>query len=262
MIPDGYGNDEAFLFATEIGHDPTADVWRIVVDPDESLVGPATDREVSALRAADCERVTTETGYAYRGQLLLSAGVVTLLNGQLVLLQRDADAPSDPGRWQSPAGRCDGPPGETALREFYEELLVFEGDTPVFIEYGGRSTDYEAVYQSRLESVAGPTDPDAWARYRGTVPEAVADEFATVELVYGDDTYTDEMLAVFDEASSTLELRYLVAAGVSAPERLRFVDPEYGRRVERFEPAAVAGMTDELVPADAALAERLYSRLG
>ena len=260
MNPETGGNDEVFLFATEISHDTATDTWRLEVDPDSSLVGPATDRDVAALRTADCERVATDSGYAYRGRLLFSAGVVVLLNGQLVLLQRDAGAPYDPGRWQSPAGRCDGPPGETALRELYEELLVFEGDTPVFIEYGDRSADFEKIYQSRLASVGGPTNSEAWARYRGTVPAHIDDAFATVELVYGDTTYTGEMLAVFDEANSTLELRYLLASSVADPDSLRFLDPEYDRRIDRFTPSAVAGMAD-LAPADAALAQRLYPQL-
>jgi 8-oxo-dGTP pyrophosphatase MutT (NUDIX family) len=253
------GDDRAFLCASRIAYDAPEDEWRIEVDPESPLVGPAADVDASALRESEVDRVGTERGYEYRGRLLFSAGVVVLVNGRVVLVRRDPDAPSDPGRWQSPAGRCEEPPGDTALRELYEELVVLEGDRPAFVVYDERSREFEGTYRSTLRRIDRPEPPSEWNRYRGSVPEAAAELSSTVAMEYGERTHTAEMVPFFDERNATLELRYVLAIEVPEPETLRFLDPEFGRTVRRFDPATVVGMDDrDLVPMERYLAETLY----
>lgn len=261
MIPDRFGNDEAFLFATEIEHDKSRNVWTIRVDPDCCLVGPAVDRDIKTLRTSHHDLTETSTGEQYSGRLLFSAGVVLLLNGKLVLLRRGPNAPSDPEKWQSPAGRCDGLPSETALSELYEELVVFENDHPVFVTYGERSNSLEPSYESALQRVDYYVEPDEWNRYSGTVPAPAKELLATIELEYGTEVYTDEMVAFFDQDASTLELRYVLKTEVATPSTIKCLDSEFGRTVELFEPETVIIMDDKLVSTQAYLAEVLYPDL-
>lgn len=266
MIPDRYGDDQVFLFATEVEHDTAAEEWYIRVDPEDRLVGPAVDRDVATLRASDTRRVDTDTGYAYRGGILFSAGAVLVVNGQLVLLERDNAAPSDPGLWQSPAGRCEEQPGVTGYRELYEEVAIVEGDRPVFIEPTSDdwSAPFEGTYAETLRRCGFEAPPDEWVHYRGTVPAAARSQTATVITEYGSQRYTCEMIAFFDEESSTLELRHPVAIEVDDPAALEFADGEFDRTVRRFPPEEVVSMADDgdLVPTDTYLAETLYHRLG
>lgn len=261
MIPDEYGNDEAFLFATEIEHEISRNMWTIRVDPDSCLVGPAVDHDIKTIRDSNHDSTKTATGSRYNGRLLFSAGVVLLLNGQLVLLRRGANAPSDPGKWQSPAGRCDGPPGETALSELYEELVVLEGGCPVFVTHGERSKSFEPTYESALRRINHYVEPSKWNRYLGKRPLPAKDLFATVKLEYGAQSYTDKMVAFFDEDTSTLELRYVLETEVATPSTLKCVDSEFGRTVEMFAPSTVGKMNNKLVPTDAYLADTLYHNI-
>jgi 8-oxo-dGTP pyrophosphatase MutT (NUDIX family) len=262
MISDTYDDDEAFLFATRIEHTADEGRWTIYVDPDEHLVGPATDLSVDTLRESGHDCVKTDGQRSYRGRLLFSAGVVLLVNGQPVLLQRGPGAPSDPGKWQSPAGRCEHPPGETALKEFYEELVVLEDDRPVFVTYDGQSGEFKSTYELTLQHIGRHTSPEKWSRYRGTIPDVAVDQVSTVELTFGEQLYTDEMVAFFDENNSTLELRYVIEIETPTPERMEFLDGEFDRTVRRFDPAKVCEMDpDDLVPTDAYLADKLYPKL-
>lgn len=265
MIPDGYGDDEGFLFATEIEHDTVADEWYVRVEPESHLAGPAADIDVSTLRTTETRRVETDTGVEYHGRLLFSAGAVVVVNGQVVLIHRDSAAPSDPEKWQSPAGRCEEPPGETGFRELYEELIVLEEGNPVFIEATAAdwTQAFEETYEATLQRRGYESPPAEWTRYRGTVPDAARRQLATVILEYGSRRRTSEMLAFFDESNSTLELRHPIAVDVETPSALQFVDGEFDRTIRRFPPAAVAAMDrEDLVPTDAHLADTLYPALG
>lgn len=266
MIPDKYGDDRAFLFATEIEHHPAAERWHIRVDPDDRLVGPAVDLDVETLQASKPRWIDTDTGYAYRGRILFSAGVVLVVNGQIVLLKRDSAAPSDPGQWQSPAGRCEEQPGVTGFRELYEEIAIAEGDRPVFIEPTADdcSASFEGVYKETLRRCGFETSPDELVRYPGTVPAAARNQTATVITEYDSERYTCDMLAFFDEERSTLECRHPVAIEVDDPTALEFTDGEFDRVVRRFPPEDVISMAadGDLVPTDTHLAQTLYPRFG
>jgi len=261
MIPDEYGNDEAFLFASEIEHDIPQNRWIVRVNPDCCLVGPAVDRDVECIRNSEHNSTVTGSGKRYNGRLLFSAGVVLLLNGQLVLLRRGPNALTNPEKWQSPAGRCDAPPGKTALSELYEELVVIEDDQPVFIIYEGLSDSFEQTYEAALRRVDRYVEPAQWSRYSGSVPSQAEDFLAKIDFEYGTQQYSNEMVAFFNEEASTLELRHIIEVDVSNPETLRCIDSEYGREVGLFDLDALDDVDDELVPTDAHLRKILYPSL-
>ena len=62
---------------------------------------------------------------------LLSAGAFLWAGGKLVLLKKDAKAPTCAGCLTEPAGRCDTLPGLTAMRELNEELLAISEESNV-----------------------------------------------------------------------------------------------------------------------------------
>lgn len=261
MIPDEYADDEAFVLASEIRYRED-DGWTVRVEPDGAVAGPETDRSVTAVQSASLERTETESGVRWTGDILVSSGVIALLNGELAMLWRDDDAPSDAECWQSPAGRCEGPPGETALREFYEELVVIEDGRPAFVQVDERSAAYEEEYEAALRRVDRHAPPADWRRYDAEVPPAAEPFLETVEVTFGTQQWTETMLCFFDEEASTLELRFVVATDVEDPEALELLDGEFDRHVERFDPATAAAMDrDDLVPTDAHLAETLYPAL-
>lgn len=260
VIPAEYGDDEAFVLASDLVHD--AEGWTVRVDGEPVVAGPETDRPLEAVRDASPARTDADDGVRWTGEILLSSGVVVLLNGELAMLWRDDDAPEDAHRWQSPAGRCEGPPGETGLREFYEELVVLEGGRPAFVRFDERSPDYEDEYEAALRRVDRHAPPVEWERYEARVPEAAEPHLETVEVTCGDERWTDELLVFLDEDASTLECRFVVAVDVDDPQSLELLDGEFDRRVERHAPADVVAMDrDDLVPTDAYLADALYPDL-
>lgn len=239
LVPEEIGDDRAFLYATGITYDAAEDRWTIRIDPESHLAGPEGDVDIETLRNATLQREQSGTKTRYIGKILFSAGVALRLDGNGVLLRRGENAETDPGKWTSPAGRCDHPPLETALKEFYEELVVLDGKTrqPVFITVDGPSGEFESVYRSSLSAAGIETDPEEWVRFEGVTPEGIREEYATVVTEYGDERFESDMLAYFNEAANTLELR--LAVSVETPPEtdastLHFEDVEFDRDIARF----------------------------
>lgn len=265
LVPDSIPDDRAFLYATELTHDRARNEWTLRIDPDACLAGPAGETAVETIRNAPLERTEDETGETvrYTGRILFSAGVVLVLDGKQVLLRRGDHAPTAPGKWTSPAGRCDGPPWDTALKEFYEELVILIGDDrPLFVTVGDASEHFRDVYASSLAATGWAGPPADWRSLPATTIAAAGDHYETIRTEYGVETFESEMLAYFDDASNTLELRLALAVEMPPDlplETFTFRDPEFGREIRRFGPAALEAKraAGALVPTDAYLVATL-----
>jgi len=264
LIPDEIPDDRAFLYATELTHDRTRDRWTLRIDPDSCFAGPAGEMEIEAIRTASLDRTESADTIQYTGRILFSAGVVLVFDGKLVLLRRGDRAPVDPGKWTSPAGRCEEPPLDTALKEFYEELVIRYGTDgrPVFVTAGDASARFTDVYASSLATTDGSETKDDWLTLPGITLETVRDHYTTIRTEYGDETFSSEMLAYFNEASNTFELRLAIA--VETPPELEttaftFYDAEFDRQIDRFGPEELEAKRNagELVPTDEYLVANL-----
>jgi 8-oxo-dGTP pyrophosphatase MutT (NUDIX family) len=244
--------DEVFFYAREIHHDERTDEWTVQLDSENCLTGysddvdfsPSVD-EISGRSLASHEEGETTV---YEGPVLLSAGVVLCVNDRFVLFERDADAPVDPLRWTSPAGRCDTTPRRTALKELYEELLVIADGRPALI-VPPEGDAHEDVYDETLRRNGIHSPPEDWVRLRADVPEQFRHLYARVTTAYGEDRYVDEFWPFLDEASSTLELRkvYRIEPGEEVGS-LQFEDGEYGRKTEVVTEGELVAMDrDDLV---------------
>lgn len=254
--------DELFFYANRLVYDGETDRWEIHVDPDDCLTGYADAVDVSHPIAAieDSEPTVRNEGsrVVYEGRLLFSAGVILLIDGHVVLLYRDAEAPVDPCKWTSPAGRCDNTPGRTALQELYEELLVVSDGRPVHIAVPDRET-LTGPYQRTLRNNGIYASTTDWETVTAGCPPDYEPVVSTVETHYGDETAVDEFWAYFNTDSSVLELRYIIE--ISTPDSIpmiRFEDGEYDRQTALFTHDELQAIpTEDLVPANAAFRDRL-----
>lgn len=254
LIPEQYEDDEVFAFASEVVHDRNIDSWTIRIDPDEYLVGDTTGPTVDELRTERPSQTESGDRTVYRGRILVSAGVVTVVDTEYVLCRRSAEAPTDPGLWTSPAGRLDHDPASTARKEFYEELVLCVSETPVFVDLPGSEGVFEATYETTLRRVDASHSPETWYRFDAKTPERWRPHLSTVVTEFGSERWRDELFAFYDESANTLELRMVVSVDLRASlaDDVWFRDGEYDRPVRRFSRDALVGMPDDdLVPTDA-----------
>ncbi|MDG5777956.1 NUDIX hydrolase [Haloarculaceae archaeon H-GB2-1] len=249
--------DELFFYAKRVVADDEG--WRIDVDPAHCLTGYADEVDVAyPLRELGVDERRIANGRTvYEGRIPFSAGVVLLVEGTFVMLYRDADAPSDPCKWTSPAGRCDHDPTQTAYRELYEELLVRANGRPAVVEVGDESA--VARYETTLRERGFDHPREQWLRLPASVPDRYDSLHVPVETHYGDERHVGRFWPYWDDAKETLELRTILE--IQRPgdgPSLSFSDPEYGRRVEQFTLDDLLSLSsDELVPANAALREEI-----
>ncbi len=103
-------------------------------------------------------------GHVVYTQLKVGAGALIVRRGELLLLQRPAEAAAFPAAWNLPAGYCeaDEPPRQTAIRETAEETgLTIETGRLVdayFFDDDPRGNGLLLVYESRV--VGGELRPD------------------------------------------------------------------------------------------------------
>lgn len=265
LVPDRYEDDTVFAAAERVVHDHEANRWTLRVDPGEGLVGDPVGTSVRDVQAERPERTTDGDVTVLEGPVLFSAGVVTLVDDRFALLYRDADAPTAPERWTSPAGRGDYDPGTTALKEFYEELLIVEDGTPVFVTFDERSSELEDAYAAALRGIGITTPPSEWHRVTGTTPERYRPHLSTVVTEIDSERYTDEMLVYYDEDANTLECRFVIAVDlpIDRGAALSFHDGEFDRTVRRFTRSEYCNLDrTDLVPTDAYLAHEVVPTIG
>lgn len=255
-------DDSAYFRAERVVVDDAKDRWTIHVDPEDRLVA-RNETDVDGLTVSGIQRTTptiTEDGSrtVYQGPVLFSGGVIVRINGQFVLIYRDAGAGTSPKMWTSPAGRGDRDPATTALKEFYEELAVVAGGDPVLVDVENRSEAFEDVYERTLETVGDYAPPDEWIRVSESVPDRVENALTTVITKYGSQRFEDRMLATYVPETNTVELRFFVDVQLEADD-IEWYDAELGRRVERFTSEEVKELAanETLVPPDRNLLQQL-----
>lgn len=236
IVPDSYDDDTVFLFASRLIHHRDPARWDIVVDPEHCLAG-AVGPPVSAIQSETPAIDDPGDRVVYEGRILLSAGVVFVLNGNHVLIERGPDAPTAPGQWTSPAGRCEHDPGTTALTEFYEELALTAGEHPVFVTWGERSDAYVETYRETVQQLGHDIPPTEWREFDAGVPDSFARHLSTVTTTYGDQEFSDEMLTYYVPETNTLELRFVLRVDVPGDvlETISLHDVEYDRTVALFD---------------------------
>ncbi|GAA1069304.1 hypothetical protein GCM10009647_091480 [Streptomyces sanglieri] len=259
LVPETYASDTVFLYASKVVHDLETDRWTLYIDPENCLAGEDTT-DVETLRNESPTISEEGSQRIFEGRMLFSSGIVFLVNDRFTLLQRDEAAPSDPGRWTSPAGRCEHDPATTALEEFYEELVATTDERPMFVRWDGRSGEYVETYQSTLSKLGNDTPADKWRSIRATVPNPFRQFFSTVVTQYGEREFRDELLTYYDEDANTLEFRFVLRISPSSEleSQLTFTDGEFNRDVDLFTLEEVQSMSSEnLVPTDAYIAREI-----
>ncbi len=190
----------------------------------------------------DCLVSDLQAG-AHDGLSLLSSGVFLWIDNEMVLLRRDAKAPSLAGYLTEPAGRCDALPLKTGLRELNEELLVLSGGAKLAFVYDEALAD-EAVAIKKSQGCLGT--PIELAQLE--VPDH-GDSLIRIVCVYLDGRLTETILGphFFDRRHNTLEVRVALSLSPNQYPDIALVDGEpYGRDVGLFAPSDLTG--DLLTP--------------
>lgn|GEM_PF-1874392 len=245
-------DDTVFFYATKVEKNSDL-IWSVDVDPAACLVSMAANTEglptVNDLREGSLQKTVEHDRIIYQGKVLLSSGIILAVNGKILMLLRDDEAPVDPLKWTSAAGRCDREPFLTALKEFYEEVILFDrvSGKPVFVIFPENDYLEEAkeIYRTTLARKGFKHLVTEWVFINADVDchhsslfQQVRTRFTSGEIT-GDGTpeiFTDMFFPFMDEENNTLELRLL--ASVSIPDKtefqLAFCDGEYKRTVKLF----------------------------
>ncbi|APW99507.1 hypothetical protein CHINAEXTREME_17805 [Halobiforma lacisalsi AJ5] len=261
LVPETYDDDTVFLYASKVVHNTETDTWIVHIDPDNRLAG-VDNTPLEEIRNADPTVTTEGTREIYEGKILFSAGVIFLVNDRIALLQRDEEAPADPGKWTSPAGRCEHDPGTTALKEFYEELVITANERPVFVQWCGCSDEHFETYRNALSELGKNEPINDWQTVRAETPESFRSYFSTVRTKYDGRHFRDDLLTYYDTDANTLEFRFVLRITPS-PEfasSLTFADGEFNRDIGLFDPKTLQSMSsDDLVSMDAYFARKVLS---
>lgn len=182
---------------------------------------------------------------------LLSAGVFLWAGGKLVLLKKDAKAPTCAGCLTEPAGRCDALPGLTAMRELNEELLVVSEEsnaaerttTSVALALvHGAYISQEHAERIKTEQLTKRSPHPMAIEYVGLdhafhAPQVTGEdsEFTRVVEVYVDGVFMETLVGphFFDLDHNTLEVRLALDLRHANLSHCTFQDGEdYGRDVQ------------------------------
>lgn len=230
--------DAVYYYATEVRRDTEEGRWELHVDPEDCLV--ALNEEVNeyfdlslpTVGAVEAEPVTHRTEgdtEVLEGRILLGGGVIPIVDGALVLIFRDAQAPAAPLRWTAADGRVDSTLTRTTFGEFYEELLVFQDGTPTYVDVP-EAPDMRETYAETLDE-NGYEVPDPLPTLEGRVPDTYRAAYDPVETHFGDQRYDGEFWVNWDTDVGRFGVNQIVA--FDGPN-LTFADGEFGRCVERF----------------------------
>lgn len=182
---------------------------------------------------------------------LLSAGAFLWAGGKLVLLKKDAKAPTCAGCLTEPAGRCDAMAGLTAMRELNEELLVISEESNAE-ERTTTSVALAFVHGTHISSEHAERIKTEQLTKRSPHPMAI--EYVVLDNVAsqtaGDDTDLTRIVDVyldgvfietlrgphfFDLDRNTLEVRLALELRHANLPHCTFQDgEEYGRDVQLF----------------------------
>lgn len=253
-IPPAW-DDKVYFFAKELVHDLQDGSWLMKVNPAAGLVCMKENQQgwptVQDLRRERAQEEWRGRQAIYTGRILFSAGVILLLNGKILLFQRDAEALVDPRLWTTPAGRCDREPQMTAYKEFYEEVIILDGsqNRPVLIIFQGSEVylDYlKKVYAKTLRRQGFAWPVAQWASWHAAPLELPAPLIQTVRVqVEGGETghgqtvpeaYEGRFLVFWDQNHNTLELRSVVSLEIPPEQEagLKLMDGEFNRPVKLF----------------------------
>lgn len=242
-------DDKVFFFANRLSFKPQ-DGWGIYVSPENCLVsmGPFDSNipTVDELRASALQKSSDCTGLELRGRILFSAGVLLCIDDNVLLFERDEQAPTDPLRWTSAAGRSDREPLFTALKEFHEEVILYDSNSnmPVYVDIADNpyTEEVEKIYQKTLCRKGFSSDRKSWLRLIADVYPGKIGNVYPVKTYFGDSVVDSSkgrslpFYSFFDEPNSTLELLLPLALqkGQLDHIRLKFMDGEYNRKVRLF----------------------------
>ena len=220
----------------------------MLVGMDRSTGMPSIDE----LRMANLREKTVGDQVIYEGKVLFSGGVILAVNDRILMLLRDRDAPVDPLKWTSPAGRCDREPLFASIKEFYEEVVIIDrkSGAPVFVTFSeGQiyAREMQAVYAKTLRGKGFKDRAETWDfaparsgdRYKLDM-DVVCTHFERNtnpgENLVGE-SFKGRFFTCFNKGDNTLELRLIasVCFPFEVDDRLLFLDGEkYGRIVRLF----------------------------
>lgn len=230
--------DAVYYYATEVVRDTADGRWELHVDPDDCLVSLNEDvndhfgLELPTVETVESDPVTHRVEgdtEILEGRILLGGGVIPIVDDALVLIFRDAKAPAAPLRWTAADGRVDSTLTRTTFGEFYEELLVFQGREPVYVDVP-EAPDMRETYRSTLEE-NGYESPESLSTLEGQVPGTYREAYDPVVTHFGDQRYESEFWADWDIDAGHFGVNQVIA--FDGPD-LTFADGELGRCVERF----------------------------
>lgn len=232
-IPQRY-NDKVFFYCNELRHDQNEKAWEIYVNPEDYMV--ALDEEVKKidksleklptiieLRKQKPQGFKKDNTISYKGKILFSSGVILIINGKILMLQRSKNT-TDPEKWTSPAGRCDLDPELTGLKEFYEELILINKKErkPIFVKIGSDDLSIKEIYKNTLKKKKELGDinisEDNWSRLKIETTTEYRSLLESVTTKFGNTLFKGNFLAYLDEENNTLELRILAELKVDERE--------------------------------------------
>ncbi|MFT4884690.1 MAG: hypothetical protein ACI8U4_002207 [Natronomonas sp.] len=230
--------DAVYYYARKVVRDAEEGRWELHVDPDDCLVAlnedvnDHFDRDFPTLETVEAEPVThrvEDDSEVLEGRILLGGGVIPIVDDALVLIFRDAGAPAAPLRWTAADGRVDATLTRTTFGEFYEELLVFQDGTPVYVDVP-EAPDMRETYAEALEANEFEV-PDPLPTLQGAVPETYRAAYDPVVTHFGDQRYESEFWVNWDIDAGHFGVNQAIA--FDGPD-LTFADGELCRCVERF----------------------------
>ncbi len=116
-------NDKVFIYASSVKKEKNVIKINVknenLVDFDKSIA----EKTVDELRKLNSDKSDRDLIDGLK-DVLISSGSFLFINNNLVLTKRTTSARVDPGKWTSPAGRCDRTPLKTALKETVEEIEI------------------------------------------------------------------------------------------------------------------------------------------
>lgn len=231
--------DKMYLLASEMIHDKKNNIWTIVLEIGKELVVLNSNiskkiPSVAEIRNTKPEVYENNNKVYYTGGCLFSAGVILIVNEKIIMLQKDSDAPFDPNKWTSTAGRCDLMPKDSSLKEFYEELSAFYEEGAVFFNIPGAGQTEKEIYNQTILRKKGTFLPFK------EVPCKIDEEHynCRVNIQRGNNVFPGgSFWSYYDSANNTLELRMIARASIDEKmfKKIIFEDGEpYNRIANSF----------------------------
>lgn len=246
-------DDMVYFYARRIVKEHGSN-WIIYVAPNACLVN-LRDRgdglpTVEDLRQGVLQTKVGQDKAIFEGRVLFSGGIILTINGKILMLFRDKEAPVAPLKWTSPAGRCDREPLLTALKEFYEEVILFDkiSGKPVFVSFENEAyfEEVKKIYSRTLKRKGFMQPVEEWIFFHADVGGKFGYHLQEVRTYFGfdeesggssgEEVFTGKFFTFFDEEGNTLEMQFLASIMVP-PEieaRMAFCDGEFERTVRLF----------------------------